>query len=133
MILQNTTSLVSVTLPRDLQWVDEHNWSPVIATAEYSLTGALIVESATRQAGQPISLEPPDESMAWVTRTIVNQLYAWSAIAGQTFTLTLDDARVFTVMFRHQEPPAMEASPVRKLATYDPEDFWTVKLKLMRV
>ncbi|MFZ6675375.1 hypothetical protein [Undibacterium sp. Xuan67W] len=133
MMLRHLTLLQDMTLSHDLQWVDEHSWSPVIANVEYSMTGALIVEAATRLAGRPITLQPPDESMAWHTRAIVDQLRLWCSQAGQTFLLTLDDGRSFNVMFRHQDSPAMESKPVRKMATYDPEDDWQVTLKLMEI
>lgn len=133
MMLQNTTSLQTLILHHDLRWVDEHSWSPVVGNAEYSLTGALIIENGLRLAGQPITLEPPDDSMAWHTRAVVDQLYAWSKLPGQTFNLTLDNGQLYEVVFRHHEPPAMEAKPVANLASFVADDFWTIKLKFARI
>lgn len=133
MILRHLTLLQNIALSHDLLWVDEHSWSPAIANVEYSLTGALIVESATRLAGRHITLQAPDAEMAWHTRSTVDLLRSWCATPGQQFLLTLDDMRSFTVMFRHHEVPAMESTPVSGFATYDADDYWQVTLKFMEV
>lgn len=133
MNLQHLTSLESLTLSHDLLWTDEHAWSPVVQEAEYTLTGALLIETATRQAGRPITLEPPDDSMAWHMRSIVDTLRAWAAEPGQQFLLTLDDGRSFTVIFRHQDAPAIESTPVRGFPTFDADDWWRVSLKFMEI
>ena len=79
MQLKNLASGVALPLPDDLLWADEHAWSPAVASTSYLITGALLIQSATRQAGRPITLVgAPD--MAWVTRATVEQLRAWAAI-----------------------------------------------------
>ncbi len=77
MILRNLTLIQDIELSHDLLWTDEHEWTPVVASVEYSLTGALLVENAKRQAGRPISLAPPDNSMAWHSRAVTDLLHAW--------------------------------------------------------
>lgn len=133
MILTHLTLQTSVTLSHDLLWTDEHSWSPVTAAVDYTITGAMTVETATRQAGRPITLNPPDASMAWHTRAIADQLKDWAATAGQQFTLTLDDGRSFTVLFRHHDAPALEAKPVKGFPTYDAADYWQLSLKLIEI
>jgi hypothetical protein len=86
MELRQLPSGQTLTLPDDLSWVDEHQWTPAVASASYLLTGALLIESATRQAGRPITLQAPDD-MAWVSRTIVDQLYTWASMPERTFEL----------------------------------------------
>ena len=67
MQLKNLSNEVALPLPDDLLWSDEHAWTPAVATVSYLITGALLIQSATRQAGRPITLVgAPD--MAWVTR-----------------------------------------------------------------
>ena len=80
MQLKNLDTGVALPLPDDLLWSDEHAWSPAVASTSYLITGALLIQSATRQAGRPITLVgAPD--MAWVTRAAVEQLRAWAALA----------------------------------------------------
>jgi hypothetical protein len=136
MQLKNLTDGVALVLPDDLVWSDEHVWSPAVASVSYLLTGALLVQSATRQAGRPITLVgAPD--MAWVTRAVVDTLYGWAAIplsatAGR-FELALADglggSRLFTVAFRHADT-AIEAEPVTGFPARAATDFYRLTLRL---
>ena len=56
MQLKNLATGVALPLPDDLLWSDEHAWSPAVASTSYLITGALLIQSATRQAGRPITL-----------------------------------------------------------------------------
>jgi len=131
MQLKNLTDSAVLALPDDLLWSDEHAWTPAVAAVSYLLTGALLVESAARQKGRPITLvSAPD--MAWVTRATVNSLYAWAAHPGRQFELTFADGRVFTVAFRHHET-AIEAEPVTGFPARHDADFYRLTLRLMEI
>src|SRR5574338_1128201 len=99
MQLTNLETGVALPLPDDLLWSDEHAWSPAVASTSYLITGALLIQSATRQAGRPITLVGAHD-MAWVTRAMVELLRAWAAIPIGTatvhFALTFADGRSFT-------------------------------------
>ncbi len=135
MQLKNLADAVVVTLPDDLLWSDEHAWTPVMATVSYLITGALLVQSATRQAGRPITLTGALD-MAWVTRSVLTTLYAWAAVpltdSTGRFELTLTDGRVFTVAFRHAET-ALEAEPVAGFPARSASDFYRLTLRLMAI
>ena len=135
MELKNTFTGATLTLPDDLLWIDEHSWSPVASSVSYLVTGALLVQSATRQAGRSITLVgAPD--MAWITRSVVNVLSNWAALpldaVSGRFELTLLDARVFTVAFRHSDG-AMEAESVTGFPSRSGGDFYRITLKLMQI
>lgn len=136
MILTNIGSGVSVTLPNDLLWKDEFEWSPVATNKSTSLSGALIIEQGVRQAGRPISLEPPPD-MAWVKRSVADTLRAWCALPGMAentprlFTLQLQyptDTRSFTVMME-----SISATPVKEFPSHSLDDAFIVSLKLLQV
>ena len=135
MQLKNLTDGVALLLPDDLLWSDEHVWSPAVSSVSYLLTGALLVQSAVRQAGRPITLVGAQD-MAWVTRAVVGALQAWAAVPLATstgrFELTLADARVFTVAFRHFET-AIEAEPVTGFPARAESDFYRLTLRLMEI
>ena len=135
MLLTNLTDGVSLVLPDDLLWSDEHSWSPAVASVSYLITGALLVQSAVRQGGRPITLVGAAD-MAWVTRATVEQLHAWASIplgaSDGRFTLTLADARAFTVAFRHAEVP-IESEPVKGIPARLASDFYRITLRLMQV
>lgn len=126
-----TDGVSPLTLPDDLQWTDEYAWQPIDQTAEYSVTGALIIDVGARQAGRPITLSSGGD--VWITRADVDVLRAWASTPGQTLTLTLADARVFAVAFRHQDAPALEAEPVLFMAPMDAGDWYVLTLKLMEI
>lgn len=96
-----TDGTTTLTLPDDLDWVDEFTWQPVEQSAEYALTGALVVESAAKQSGRPITLEGADDR-AWMTRATLAQLQAWEQQAGLVLQLTVRGVQR-DVMFRHQD------------------------------
>lgn len=135
MQLKNLADEVAVLLPDDLLWTDEHTWSPAVASTSYLITGALLIQSALRQAGRPITLMgAPD--MAWVTRATVEQLRAWAAIpvsaASGRFALTFADGRAFTVAFRHGDTP-IESEPVLGIPARSSGDFYRLTLRFLEI
>lgn len=121
-------TLGGLTLPGDLHWKDEFAWSPVQRSAEYSLTGALIVQESVKQAGRPITLEA--RSDVWLTRSAVRALQTLAETPGWSGTLTLADGRAFTVAFREE---GLSAEPVRHIAPTEDADPYTLTLALMSV
>ncbi len=135
MELKNLFSGATLSLPDDLLWSDEHTWSPVVSSVSYLITGALLVQSAARQAGRDITLVGAAD-MAWVTRSVVNLLRDWAALPLDSvtgrFELTLMDGRIFTVAFRHADG-AMEAEPVTGFPARNDSDFYRITLNLMQI
>ena len=104
--------LNNIQLPNGLRFSVEFDWTPVTQATAYSLTGALIVEQAEKQAGRPITLVG-GKDFAWLTRTEVAALKALLD-AGEEMTLTLHDNRTFTVLPAGDEPLTVRALPVVK-------------------
>lgn len=127
-----SVSSTVVNLPADLRWTDELDWRPVRQSVERSLSGALIVDVAAAVPGRAITLEPENDSSAWMTRAAVEQLQAWADVPGQQMTLLLRGV-THTVMWRHHDGDALTARPVVHYSDVDAADFYLVKLKLMKV
>lgn len=106
MTITLSNGVTTVTLPPDLEWADEHAWQPVAQATEYSLTGALIVESASRLAGREITLAG-EADRSTLLRAVLDQLATWAALPGQALTLTLRGT-AHSVLFAH--PNAIAAS-----------------------
>jgi hypothetical protein len=121
-------TLDAITLPDDLIWTDEFAWSPLQQSKTYSLTGALILETGAMQAGRPITLAGSDDA-AWITRAALKTLYA-KLTTTASMSLALNDGRVFTVAFNHDDKP-IEARPVFDYSTPADDDFYTLTLKLI--
>ena len=135
MQLKNLATGVVLLLPDDLLWSDEHSWSPATSSVSYLITGALLVQSALKQAGRPMTLTGAQD-MAWVTRSCVETLYDWAAAPlgadSGRFELTLFDTRIFNVAFRHAEG-AIEAETVTGFTARSNDDFYRITLKLMQI
>lgn len=101
-------TLGSITLPQGCRWSDEFDWSPVAQAVGYTLTGAVVVQEATKLKGRPITLVG-GASFAWMTRTNLLALQTALAAPGATFILTLHDARAFTVMPRRDGDGPLKA------------------------
>ncbi len=124
-----------VQLPDTLMWNDEMQWAPVVSAYSYTLTGALLIETAVMQKGRKITLEPADAEMGWVQRSTVEKLYEWANVQGRRMTLVLeypDDVREFTVMFRHSDG-ALDSKPVKGFPEHEPDSWWTIVLRLIEV
>ncbi len=135
MQLKNLATGVALPLPDDLLWTDEHAWTPAVASVSYLVTGALLVQSALRQAGRLITLAGAID-MAWVTRATVATLHDWAAVplgvSSGRFELTLADSRVFLVAFRHGETP-VEAEPVAGFPARSDDDFYRLTLRFLEL
>ena len=133
MSLTLSDSGTTLALNPDLYWSDENTWHPVEQTADRTITGALIVQAAGRIAGRPVTLEPQDDSAAWMSLADVTALRYWAAVPGKTMTLTLRGVER-DVIFRHQDG-GFEARPViqyrdgHELTT----DFYRCTIRLMEI
>lgn len=121
---------VTANLPNDLNWPDEYDWHPVVQKTEYTTTGALLVESATKQAGQLITLAGADDQ-AWVTRAQCDQLKAWANLAGIVLTLVLKGV-TYSVVFDH-EKTGFEARPVMFFEDMQADDVYVTTLRFISV
>lgn len=112
MILQDTETDEQLTLSDELLWTDEYAWVPPQATKVYSLSGALLIQTGTRKAGRPISLEYTNESMGWMPRSTVITLTEWASLPDRVFKLTFTRglSRFFYVRFDHDK--VIDAKPV---------------------
>jgi hypothetical protein len=122
--------LDNLTLPEDLLWADEFDWTPIEQSQSYSVTGALIIQSGTKQAGRPITLSGGND-YGVISRATLKLLSAKLAI-NSPMALTLNDGRVFSVIFNHSKNP-IEAKPWIDYSTPEDADFYTLKINLLAV
>ena len=122
----------TATLSDRLQWVDEFAWSPVEQATAYSTTGALLVDVAVKQSGQPITLEGTDTN-AWITRALCSTLQAWAALPGIELDLVLRGT-THAVIFDHAQG-GFAAQPIWRLADGEitPELFYRPTFRFLKV
>ena len=120
-------SLDALPLPTSLTWSDRDDWQPVAQSARQTLDGGLAVFHRPLTAGRPITLIST-ESSGWVNRQTLDELQALASVPGNLHVLTLGD-QSFTVLWRHDDPPALAAEPL--VARLEPEatDWFRVTLK----
>lgn len=123
-------TLDSLILPEDLIWIDEFNWTPVQQSEEFTVTGALIIDSGIKQAGRKMTMQGGVD-YAWIDRGNLKILYDLLP-ANAEMTLTLNDARVFTVIFDHQAQP-IESSPIIDYSTPIDADKNALTVRLILV
>lgn len=123
-------TLDTITLNSDLVWVDENSWHPVEQAIQRTITGALIVSSSARLGGRPITLQPEDESSAWMSASVLTDLRNLTVVPGKVMSLTVGGISR-DVIFRHHEGSAIEAVPVIHYS--DGADWYRITLRLMEI
>jgi hypothetical protein len=122
----------TITLHDDLFWSDEHGWNMVEQTSDRTITGALVVQASAKVAGRPITLTPENDSSAWMSREVLDQLRNFATVPGKELTLTLR-GEPRAVIFRHHDGIALDARPVVHFNDVEPGDWYLVTLRLMEV
>lgn len=125
----NTLHYNSITIPLhdDMTWTDEFAWRDTVVRQARTIAGALIVESAGRTKGRPITLAGSQQH-AWLPRSTVLTLQAAAHLPGQKFTLTFRGV-VYTVMFVGD----LQVEAVVDYSDPDPADKYAVVIPLMEV
>jgi len=124
-------ALDTLSLPDDLLWQDEFSWNPVAGSSGRTLQGRFTFQTAgaAGESGRPITL---GNEHAWLTRSDLLTLQAWSTDPYKRMSLTLHDGSVRDVVFRHWEPPVVEAAPVVDFADPDAATLYRLlKLKMV--
>lgn len=128
--LSNGTT--TIVLPIDLTWIDEFAWAQVAQTKSYTLTGALVLESAVKLKGRPITLGGGGDRFAWISRADLLALLVWRALPAQALTLIVRAEAARTVRFDH-EAGAIEATPIVDYSDIGAADFYSVILRFIEV
>ena len=116
----------SLSLPVDMQWIDEFDWTAVQETRGYSIAGALLSDRRLKLAGRPITLQASVD-YAWSTRSVATTLLAWAQTLNPPLVLTLRGVD-YDVSFDYSRP--IQVTPVVDYADPLPTDdcFFTLRL-----
>ena len=125
-------TLDTIQLPEELRWVDEFSWTKQSSQVDFTIGGKAIIYTSSYlgDATRPITLKADD---AWIDRVTLNALFQLAKDETNTYILTLNDSRVFTVMFRFWDKPVIEVSPVQDTAFPDDSTYYRLTLKLGQV
>lgn len=123
--------LDGLTLNGSLQWQERDGWQPVGQATRRTLGGNLVVYHQAIEAGMPITLEATEET-GWIKRSVLTQLVQKASVPGAVYAFEYHGA-TYDVVFRHNEPPALEFRPLIPRATPLPDDYYIGTLKLLTV
>lgn len=125
-----SVTLDGIELSTGLLWADEFEWSPVEQGHEYTITGALVIDEAEKQAGRPITLTA-DRNHGWMTRATALALQGLLT-AGRTMTLNWHGT-LKTVTWRHDDKP-LQVEALRWVEPpHEPGDIVICTLRLMEI
>jgi hypothetical protein len=110
-------------------WTDQYDWTPTEQTETRTLTGALVIETAQKQAGRPITLTGTAES-GWATKAQVDAVFAMLSTTTP-LVLVLPDGTTFNVTFRNKDNPPVQAKPLLDYRTYQTTDYFILVIKLI--
>jgi hypothetical protein len=123
--------LDGVTLGGSLQWTDQFTYTPVAQSTRRTLGGGLAIFSKALLAGRPITLTGTEDS-GWITKAMLDSLVARAAVAGAVYSFNFH-GQEFSVVFRHDDAPAVDFQPLQPKAVYSSGDYFTGTLKLLTV
>lgn len=123
--------LSDVELRSGLVWRDRWGSQSVSQTTVRTLGSVPIFYHASLHAGNKVTLESLDDQ-GWQTYETVQKLYALASVPGAQYLLDLGPVQ-FSVLFRHEDAPALEATPLIPRTVPQPGDHFTISLKLITV
>ena len=94
----------------DVLWTDRRAWTGVDARKSSTLTGRSIIWEQAIDGGQPITLSGGID-WGWITAGNLDDLYELAKIPGAYYELSYE-GDLYTVRFRQEEPPVIDAVPV---------------------
>ena len=122
----------TVELPDAMNWSNEYSWSPVEQSAEYSTSGAILIDVALKLAGRPIILEG-DQDCTWCTRELCDTLQSWVVLPGIELTLVIRGIS-HKVIFDHQAG-GLRGFPVifYEDSSIESDDWYVPTLKFLEI
>jgi len=121
--------LGATVLNINLTWPDRDYTYQVEQERRRTLGGSQVVWSQQASGGRPITLVAVQDQ-GWLTKAQKDAVYAMAAVSGGQFTLVIG-VDSFNVVFRHDEAPAVEFSPLISRAVDLVEDYFVGTIKLV--
>lgn len=113
-----------VTLPDELVWQDEFDWSSITHSKDFTVSGALSIQVGEKLAGRDITLVGT-ESLGWIDRDTVEALITMRD-DDLEITLTLQDARTCTARFKQGET-CIDVEPIIPHKQFESNMWYKIK------
>lgn len=115
----------------NLFWTDRSQWSPVLQTVKRTVAGRAVVSYGSTSNVRPITLVAL-EDQGWLDKAQYDYLQSAAIVAGAIYPLVIG-SESFSVMFRHQEAPALELRPLITRSVPLDGDYFVGTIKLMAI
>ena len=129
-------TLGGVSLNPSMNWSDRFQSYQVAQSVNRTVGGRAIIFATPLRAGRKITLESTQDS-GWIDKTTVDILMGMAAIVGATFLLEVGDdtatLETYNVIFRHNEPPALDINPHVPRPAHEATDTLFGKIKLLTI
>jgi hypothetical protein len=112
-------------------WSDRDTVQKVRQQRLFTLGGNQLVYSGAITSGINITLEASTDT-GWLTGDQVADVRALAEVPGATYALDYH-GQTFTVIFRHDDPPAFEAQALVFRPNQEDTDYYTAVIKLVTV
>ena len=116
-----TDGATTITIPDDLEWTDEFDFTPVTQDIKRTIGGSFIVSESSLSHGRPITLTGGPQ--VWMPRHVMSAIASEAAVAGRKFTLTLADGRIYNVIFRRDSGQPIAAVPLWRKRVQGPTEL----------
>ena len=128
-----TITLDTITLPEDLVWANEYNWSPVVQSAKKSVTGAIIIQEAIQQKGRSIVLTGASNA-AWIDRTTLDALQVKSNTVDLAMVLA-HNGTAYNVIFDRSSnsDTGMSVKEIYPVANPTSDHIYQITLKFRKI
>lgn len=127
----NSVSLGGVVLNGAMILSDRDTSFAVAQSIKRTLGGGIKVFFAQLTKGQNLTLVAT-EDQGWISKAMVDELQVLANSAGGVYELLVNGVGR-SVVFRHHDSPAFEASPLVYRNNQQADDLYTCTIKLMTV
>lgn len=121
--------LDGVTLSGSLQWTDRHSYQVAEQERKVTLGGRSVFFAKKLIGGRPITLVATEET-GWITRDMLDALVERAANPGLVYTFDFH-GETCEVLFRHEESPVLDFTPLQPRALQLNTDFYIGTIKLI--
>lgn len=98
-------------LGEDLVWTDRRKSSPVVQKVRVTIGGGLNTFAEPFTVQRPVTLVALQDQ-GWLTKAMADQLKIFEAAVNRVFVFNYHNLEILNVMFKHEEPPALELDPL---------------------
>ena len=141
--------LGGVKLNPSMLWEDRYQSFQVAQSVNRTVGGRAIVYATPLKAGRKITFKGTQET-GWLDKNTVDLLMGMAGTVGSTFLLELGEennigaldtngdllltgSETYNVIFRHNEPPALDLNPIVGRAVQSSGDFFYGTIKLLTI